>query len=408
MSRVIVIGGGAAGMMAGITAARKGHNVILLEKNEKLGKKIFITGKGRCNVTNAGTQQDLLAALNANPKFMYSAFYAFTNVDAMGFFEGLGLKIKVERGNRVFPRSDHAYDVIECLRRELERLAVKVRLRTRAEQVLARDGRFVGVRTDGGVMEADAVIIATGGKSYPSTGSTGDGYRFAKELGHEVTPLFPALVPMTAKEEWVKELQGLSLKNAAITVMDGEKECYGDFGEMLFTHFGVSGPVILSASSKIADVLKKRPLSLVIDIKPGLSQEQLDERILRDFQEANNRQFKNALNRLLPQKLIPVVIALSGIPENRKVNEISRQERKKLAFLLKHMTLALTGLRGFNEAIITRGGVDVRQVNPSTMASKIVKNVYFAGEVLDVDAATGGYNLQVAWSTGFLAASSVE
>lgn len=408
MSRVIIVGGGAAGMIAGITAARRGHRVVLLEKNEKLGKKVFITGKGRCNITNAGDEQDFFASLNTNPKFMYSAFHAFGNYDAMGFFDELGLKIKVERGNRVFPASDHASDVIQCMSRELKRLGVKISLHTEAEQILVKAGCFTGVKTAGGLVEGDAVIIATGGKSYPSTGSTGDGYRFASQLGHQVTPLLPALVPLTAREEWVKDLQGLSLKNVAVSVMDGERTLYGEFGEMLFTHFGVSGPVILSASSKIAGTLRHKPLSLTIDLKPALTEEQLDERILRDFGEEQNRQFKNALDNLLPKKLIPVMIDLSGISESRRVNEITRQERKKLVHLFKHLTLTLTGLKGFNEAIITQGGVDVKQINPSTMASKIVKNVYFAGEILDVDAVTGGYNLQVAWSTGFLAASSVE
>ncbi len=412
MSKVIVIGGGAAGMMAAITAARKGLRVTLIEKNEKLGKKLFITGKGRCNITNAGDSEDLFNSIVTNKKFMYSSLNGFSNYDVLGFFDELGLPIKIERGNRVFPESDHSSDVIAALNKELRRQKVDVRLNTVVKDIIVKDKRACGVVTVFGNVEekidADYVIVATGGNSYQSTGSTGDGYRFARKLGHDVTSILPALVPFTVKEEWEADLQGLSLKNISITVYDGQKELYSDFGEMLFTHFGVSGPVILSASSFVAGKLKGRNLKLVIDLKPALSFEQLDERILRDFDEEKNKSFKNSLDKLLPKKLIPVVVMLSGIEGNKKVNEITRTERQKLVKLLKEFELTLTGLRGFNEAIITQGGVNVKEINPGTMESKIVKNLMFAGEVLDVDAVTGGFNLQIAWSTGYAAASHLE
>lgn len=399
-------------MMAAIIAARNGHQVILFEKNEKLGKKLFITGKGRCNFTNAGDSEDIFNSVVTNQKFLYSAFHGFTNYDTMGFFDELGLAFKVERGNRVFPESDHSSDVIGALHRELKRLHVDIRLNTEILEVLTQHGAFAGVQVKDvltGKMQkilADRLVIATGGNSYQSTGSTGDGYRFAKSLGHTVTPILPALVPFLVKEEWEKELQGLSLKNVRVTVsdMDNGKEVYSDFGEMLFTHFGVSGPTVLSASSYAAKIIKKKPLRLIIDLKPALNDEQLDERIVRDFEEVQNKSFKNSLDKLLPKKLIPVIIDLSGINPNKKVNEITRQERQGLVKLLKHFTMTLTGLRGFNEAIITQGGVNVKEVNPTTMESKLVKGVFFAGEVLDVDAVTGGFNLQIAWSTAYAAA----
>lgn len=399
-------------MMAAIIAARNGHQVILFEKNEKLGKKLFITGKGRCNFTNAGDSEDIFNSVVTNQKFLYSAFHRFTNYDTMGFFDELGLAFKVERGNRVFPESDHSSDVIGALHRELKRLHVDIRLNTEILEVLTQQGAFAGVQVKDvltGKMQkilADRLVIATGGNSYQSTGSTGDGYRFAKSLGHTVTPILPALVPFLVKEEWEKELQGLSLKNVRVTVsdMDNGKEVYSDFGEMLFTHFGVSGPTVLSASSYAAKIIKKKPLRLIIDLKPALNDEQLDERIVRDFEEVQNKSFKNSLDKLLPKKLIPVIIDLSGINPNKKVNEITRQERQGLVKLLKHFTMTLTGLRGFNEAIITQGGVNVKEVNPTTMESKLVKGVFFAGEVLDVDAVTGGFNLQIAWSTAYAAA----
>ena len=407
MSKVVIIGGGAAGMMAGIVAARNGHNTIILEKNEKLGKKLFITGKGRCNITNAGDLDELFTSLNTNTKFMFSAFNNFNNYDTLGFFDELGLPIKVERGNRVFPESDRAGDVISALANELKRLRVKIYLDTEVTDIIASEGMVKKVVTKNQTFDADAVIVATGGKSYPSTGSTGDGYKFAKKFGLNVTELIPAIVPFNAKEEWIKELQGLSLKNVSITVSDGKKELYNDFGEMLFTHFGVSGPIVLSASGKVAKRIKAGELFMDIDLKPALTEKELDESILRDFAAETNKQFKNSLDKLLPKKLIPVIIDLSGISETKKVCEINKEERKRLVSLLKHLRVTLTSLRSFAEAIITQGGIDVKEINPSTMESKKIKGLYFAGEVIDVDAVTGGFNLQIAWSSAHLAASSI-
>ena len=408
MKNVVITGGGPAGMMAAITAARRGFKVTLVEKNEKLGKKLFITGKGRCNITNAGDTEDLFNSIVTNRKFMFSSFNGFSNYDTLGFFDELGLQIKIERGNRVFPESDHSSDVIGALNRELKRLSVDVRLNTEVKDIIVNGGQATGVvvKCSGkeSTIQADNVIVATGGNSYQSTGSTGDGYRFARKLGHSVTPIVPALVPFNVAEDWESDLQGLSLKNVSIAVLDGKQEIYSDFGEMLFTHFGVSGPLILSASSFAARRIKEHPLKLVIDLKPALSQEQLDERILRDFDEEKNKAFKNSLDKLLPKKMIPVIVRLSDIDGNKKVNEITKQERQKLVSLIKGLELTITGLRGFNEAIITQGGINVREINPTTMESKLVKNLYFAGEVLDVDALTGGFNLQVAWSTGYAAA----
>ena len=395
-------------MMAAIIAARRGFKVTLVEKNEKLGKKLFITGKGRCNITNAGDTEDLFNSIVTNRKFMFSSFNGFSNYDTLGFFDELGLQIKIERGNRVFPESDHSSDVIGALNRELKRLSVDVRLNTEVKDIIVNGGKATGVvvKCSGkeSTIQADNVIVATGGNSYQSTGSTGDGYRFARKLGHSVTPILPALVPFNVAEDWESDLQGLSLKNVSIVVLDGKQEIYSDFGEMLFTHFGVSGPLILSASSFAARRIKEHPLKLIIDLKPALSQEQLDERILRDFDEEKNKAFKNSLDKLLPKKMIPVIVRLSDIDGNKKVNEITKQERQRLVSLIKGLELTLTGLRGFNEAIITQGGINVREINPTTMESKLVKNLYFAGEVLDVDALTGGFNLQVAWSTGYAAA----
>ena len=412
MKNVVITGGGPAGMMAAITAARRGFKVTLVEKNEKLGKKLFITGKGRCNITNAGDSEDLFNSIVTNRKFMFSSFNGFSNYDTLGFFDELGLHIKIERGNRVFPESDHSSDVIGTLNRELKRLSVDVRLNTEVKDIIVNGGKATGVvvKCSGkeSTIQADNVIVATGGNSYQSTGSTGDGYRFARKLGHSVTPIVPALVPFNVAEDWESDLQGLSLKNVSIVVLDGKQEIYSDFGEMLFTHFGVSGPLILSASSFAARRIKEHPLKLVIDLKPALSQEQLDERILRDFDEEKNKAFKNSLDKLLPKKMIPVIVRLSDIDGNKKVNEITKQERQKLVSLIKGLELTITGLRGFNEAIITQGGINVREINPTTMESKLVKNLYFAGEVLDVDALTGGFNLQIAWSTGYAAADHLD
>lgn len=408
MGKVLVVGGGAAGMIAAIFSARNGQEVHLFEKNEKLGKKIYITGKGRCNLTNACDMEELLDAVVTNKKFLFSSFYGFTNEETMEFFEELGLQMKTERGNRVFPMSDHSSDVIRVLQEELKRLNVKLHLNTKVTWVGEKDGAFSWLKLeDGTTVSGDACIIATGGNSYQTTGSTGDGYRFARDLGHTVTEIRPALVPVETKEAYVRELQGLSLRNVEVSIFDGKKELYREFGEMLFTHYGVSGPLILTASSFIGKKLEQKPLRLLIDLKPALSEEQLDARVLRDFEENTNRQFKNAIGKLFPSKLIPVMIELSGIDPDKKVNEISREERRRFVSIIKGVEITLTKLRGYNEAIITQGGVSVKEINPATMESKKVKGVYFAGEVLDLDAVTGGFNLQIAWSTGNAAGSCV-
>jgi predicted Rossmann fold flavoprotein len=411
MKKVIVVGGGASGMLAAIAAARNGHKVELFEKNEKLGKKLYITGKGRCNLTNACDRETFFEQVVTNPKFLFRAFHQFSNFDTMNFFEELGLSIKTERGNRVFPESDRSSDVITSLRKELERQSVHIRYHSEVSQIVIEDGCFRGVKLKNNpdVQSADAVIIATGGLSYPLTGSTGDGYTFAKSMGHTITKLHPSLVPLHVKEAYVKDLMGLSLKNVEIMITAGTKQIYRDFGEFLFTHFGVSGPVILSASSYIIPHLdKKEDLQLSIDLKPALTKEQLDARILRDFDEFKNKQFKNSLDQLLPNKLIDVIIRLSHIDPEKKVNTVSKEERLRLVDTLKHMTLHITKLSDYNQAVITKGGIQVKEINPSTMESKLVNNVYFAGEVLDVDALTGGFNLQIAWSTAFLAGNSIE
>ncbi len=409
MSSVLIIGGGAAGMMAGIIAAQNGHKVTILEKNEKCGRKVFITGKGRCNLTNAGDMEDVLNSIVTNKKFMYSSLNQFSNYDVMGFFDELGLAIKVERGNRVFPESDKSSDVIGCLLKELNRLNVAVQYNTEVKDVVVKENTFLHV-VDSGKKKwsADHLIIATGGRSYPSTGSTGDGYAFAEKMGHTIVKTTPALVPFNAQEEYIKQLQGLSLRNIAVSVMDEGKEVYSDFGELLFTHFGVSGPTVISASSRLTKRISQRNLKMYIDLKPALSEEQLDDRILRDFSKNRNKSLKNALDNLYPKKLIPVMIDLSGIDRNKKVNEISKAERERLLHLTKNFPVTLTGLRGYNEAIITQGGVNVKEINPATMESKLVKNVSFAGEILDVDALTGGYNLQIAWSTAYAAALGIQ
>lgn len=409
MSRVLVVGGGAAGMMAAITAAGNGHEVHLFEKNEKLGKKLFITGKGRCNITNACDMEVLFENIVSNPKFLYSAFYGFHNYDMMDFLEKHGLKLKVERGGRVFPESDKSSDVIRVLQNELKHLGVSVHLKSRVTEILSADGAVYGIALNKEKIEGNAVIITTGGISYQSTGSTGDGYAFAKKLGHSVSALAPGLVPFTVKEEWIRELQGLSLKNVRITIrgQTKQKEYYTDFGEMLFTHFGVSGPVIISASSHVTKELLKEELLLTIDLKPALTFEQLDARLLREFDEARNKQVKNVLGTLLPSRLLPVMNSYMGISPEKKVNEIEKEERMHMVRCLKAFTMTLTGFRDYNEAIITRGGISVKEINPSTMESKLVKGLYFAGEVLDLDALTGGFNLQIAWSTAYAAGNSI-
>ena len=414
MSHVIVVGGGAAGMFAAIAAAKNGHQVTLYEKNEKLGKKIFITGKGRCNITNAADMEELFDAVVTNSKFLYSSFYGYTNQNVIDFFEDAGVPVKIERGNRVFPTSDHSSDVIRALEREMKKTGVKVCLNTEVKSVEAENGKFNRVvLKDTTTRTADACIVATGGLSYRSTGSTGDGFRFAESVGHKVTQCFPSLVPMETKEPWICELQGLSLRNVEAKILDGKKELYKDFGEMLFTHFGVSGPLIISASSYVGKKFmdkkgQKKELTLEIDLKPALTEEQLDQRVLRDFEENHNRQFKNAITKLFPTKLIPVMLELGGIDPEKKVNSIEKEERKQFVHLMKHFRMTLTGLRDYPEAIITKGGVNVKEIDPGTMESKLVKGLYFAGEVLDLDALTGGFNLQIAWSTGYAAGNAIQ
>lgn len=401
-------------MMAAVAAAEQGHQVILYEKNEKLGKKIYITGKGRCNVTNACEMEKLFQAVNGNYKFLFSSFYGFDNVQVMNFFEENGCPLKVERGERVFPVSDHASDVIFALQRKLKALGVEVNLQTEVEEICVEKGtdekeKVTGVKVKKqGFVVADSVIVTTGGLSYPTTGSTGDGYRFARECGHEVVECRPSLVPLTTEEKWCHELMGLSLKNVEVTLSKQGKELYRDFGEMLFTHFGVSGPLILSASSRYVQKAYKEKAELFIDLKPALDEEQLDKRLLREFEENRNKQFKNAVGGLFPAKLTPVMIMLSGIDPEKKVNEITKQERRQFVALIKHLPLTVNGCRDFKEAIITKGGVSIKEINPSTMESKKVKGMYFAGEVLDLDAVTGGFNLQIAWSTGHLAGKSIS
>lgn len=404
--RVLVVGGGPAGMMAAIQAAKQGNTVTLLEQNEKLGKKLFITGKGRCNVTNDCDVTELFDSVVSNEKFLYSAFYSFSNQDVKDFFEEQGLRLKVERGRRVFPASDKSSDVIKALGNALKKLQVEIRLRTRVDQVLTENDIVCGVRlSDGECLNADKVILATGGVSYKSTGSDGSGLVMAEKLGHQVTKLRPGLVGMCTKEAWVRDMQGLTLKNVAVSIgkKQGKKPLYEDFGELLFTHYGVSGPMILSASSRLGDELEKEDLYIKIDLKPALSKEQLDSRILRDFEERKNADLSNAMVHLLPKSMIPVMLYVCGLDPAKKVNEVTRGEREQLVKGMKEFPLTLNGLRDIQEAIITRGGVTVKEVDPSTMESKIVKNLYLAGEMLDLDALTGGYNLQIAWSTGYLA-----
>lgn len=406
--RVAVIGGGAAGMLAASTAAEAGAAVTLFEKNEKLGRKLGITGKGRCNVTSDSDLPTVLANIPTNPRFLYSALHAFGTADTIRFFTSAGVPLKTERGNRVFPVSDRAADIVNALRKRLGDTGVTILRQGVAELWLGEDRSLRGVRlTDGRTLPFDRVIVATGGMSYPLTGSTGDGYRFAESVGHTVIPPVPSLVPLETEEAWCRTLTGLSLKNVALHVEDmqtGER-VFSDFGEMLFTHFGMSGPMVLSASAH----LKQRPLSryrIVLDLKPALDDKTLDARILRDFAEQQNRSLENALCKLLPGRLIAAVIAQSGISPQQKVNRITREERAALLHTLKHLVCTVRGFRPIAEAIVTSGGVSVREVSPKTMESKLCPGLYFAGEVLDVDAYTGGFNLQIAFSTGYAAGSA--
>lgn len=396
--------------MAAIFAARAGNDVIVFEKNAKTGKKIYITGKGRCNLTNAVENEELIKNTIRNPKFMYSAYSAFSSNDTIGFFEKLNCPIKVERGNRAFPESDHSSDIIKALDKAMEEAGVKVRYNTPVEQlVISDDGAAIkGIKLrDGKMVEADKVIVATGGLSYRSTGSTGDGYEFAKHAGHTIKELRPSLVALEVKESFVKELEGLSLKNVRVTVKNGKKTLFNELGEMLFTRNGVSGPLILSASSIAGDLFYSEGGELSIDLKPALTEDELDARLLRDFTEFKAKALKNALDKLLPKSLIPVFLERTKINVEKKAGDLTKSERSVIIGLLKHFTLRVTGLRGYEEAVITKGGVSVKEINPKTMESKKVKGLYFVGEVLDVDALTGGFNLQIAWSTGVVAGSDI-
>lgn len=408
MSKVLVIGGGAAGMMAAYAAGMCGHEVTLLEQNEKLGKKIYITGKGRCNFTNASPLEEIMQAVVSNPKFLYSAFYTFSNDAVMDFFENQGMPYKIERGNRVFPVSDHASDVIRALERAMKEQDVRIRLHTQVRELLIEDDKATGVLlTDGGKIMADSLILATGGLSYPTTGSTGDGHTMAKNSGHKIVTPRPALVPLTTKEEYILRMQGLSLKNVSLKIKDEKRVIYDAFGEMLFTHFGVSGPLVLSASSVLSRHFP-REYQAYIDLKPAFSEEVLNERLLREFSERPNQHIKAVFQQLLPAKMIPVMIELSQISMDKPVNAITKEERRRLVGLFKAFPFTITGTRGFKEAIITQGGVSVKDIDPATMESKRIKDLYLVGELLDLDALTGGYNLQIAWSTGYLAGISIK
>ena len=413
--KVIVIGGGPAGMMAAIESSKHGNEVILIEKNNVLGKKLSITGKGRCNITSSLSMDEFIKNIPGNGKFLYSAFNSFTNKDIIQFIEKQGIDTKVERGNRVFPKTDRAQDVVNCFVKKIKEQKIRICLNTEVIGILKdEENTAIGVKTKNEIIKADKIILATGGKSYPLTGSTGEGYKMAKKLGHTIVDLKPSLVPLeTYEEDMHQNLQGLSLKNVEIKLIDisKNKEIYKEFGEMMFTHFGISGPIILSASShlvrykNINELLKNKQIKLIIDLKPALSFEKLDQRILRDFDTEKNKSFKNSLDKLLPQKLIPEIIRISKIPSEIKVNSITKEQRESLAKTLKNFEVTIKKFRPIEDAIITAGGVNIKEINPRTMESKLIKNLYFAGEIIDVDGYTGGFNLQIAYSTGFVAGS---
>ncbi|MCR4590218.1 MAG: NAD(P)/FAD-dependent oxidoreductase [Lachnospiraceae bacterium] len=409
--RVIIIGAGAAGMMSACFLLKQGADVTIIEKNEKCGKKLFITGKGRCNLTNLSDTEEHLYNIQTNKKFMYSSLYGFTAADTVDFFNSLKLRTKVERGNRVFPESDHSSDVIRALESEIRRLKGEICLNTSVSRILIQGQEEPVIRgvmlSDGRKLFADKVIVATGGRSYSSTGSTGDGYKFAVSAGMNVTDTTPSLVPLDSSDPDVRSLQGLSLKNVSVSLVKDKKKLYSGFGEMLFTHFGVSGPLILSASASVKPAFFEKDPVLHIDLKPSINADELDKRLIRIFEENRNKEFKNSLSSLFPSKLIPVMVQRSGIPAEKKCTEITREERQGFLQLIKDFKVNISGLRGFDEAVVTKGGVSVKDVNPSTMESKKVKGLYFIGEVLDVDSLTGGFNLQIAWSTAVAAARSI-
>lgn len=416
MPKVIVIGGGPAGMMSAITAAENGNEVMIIEKMPSFGRKLLITGKGRCNITSSLYMSEFIKNTPGNGKFLYSAFQNYTNTDIIEFLKRQGLEVKEERGNRIFPVTDKSIDVLNCFIRRIEELNIQYKLNTTVEKILVQNGEVTAVRTNNEMIKTNRVILATGGKSYPLTGSTGDGYRMSKAIGHTIIPIKPSLVPLEVYEkDECKKMQGLSLRNVGIKIMDKEKNklIYEDFGEMIFTHFGISGPTILSGSAHLAKykdieyLLKNRNITISIDLKPALTEEQLDDRILRDFKEFKNKQFKHSLDKLLPQKMIPMIIELSKIDGEKRVNEVTKEERKKLVELLKNFTITIKGFRPVEEAIITCGGISTKEINPKTMESKIVKGLYFAGEIIDVDSYTGGFNLQIAYSTGYTAGWNV-
>ena len=403
-------------MIAAVTASENGNEVTILEKMENIGKKLLITGKGRCNITNSADMEEFMKNIPENSKFLYSSFNKYTNQDIVSFLKKQGVETKVERGGRIFPVSDKAQDVLEAFKRRLKELKVQIRTNFEVAKILTEDGNVTGIEgKNGEKILADKVILATGGKSYPVTGSTGDGYRMAKMLGHTVTELKPSLVPLTTSGNsriLCQQMQGLSLKNVAIKIKNENKIIYEDFGEMLFTHYGVSGPVILSASAilirykNIDELLKENKIKLYIDLKPALDEEKLDNRILRDFEELKNKQFKNSLDKLLPRKMIEPIITLIGISPEKRINEITKEERRKIVKVLKNFELTISGFRSIEEAIVTKGGISIMEINPKTMESKIINGLYFAGEIIDLDAFTGGFNLQIAWSTGYSAGTN--